>query len=94
MKILPLVITLLAVLTLNTQADTLAPAKDSSQAAILQTQAGKQVELRLKSGEKIGGKVAFVGDSVVHLTSLTGMEMFEATVSLSDISAVVVRTAK
>jgi hypothetical protein len=48
----------------------------------------------LKSGQSIGGKVIFVGDTVVHLAALTGKEMYEATVSISDISAVVVRTAK
>jgi hypothetical protein len=93
MKTLQL-LTVIIGITLSAQADTLTPAKDSTQATLLQTQSGKQVELRLKSGEKISGKVAFVGDSVVHLTTLTGMEMFEASVSLSDISAVVVRTAK
>ncbi len=93
MKTLHLVALIFA-MSLSAHADTLTPAKDSTQATVLQTQAGKQVELRLKSGEKISGKVAFVGDNVVHLTTLTGMEMFEATVSISDISAVVVRTAK
>ena len=84
---------LITAMTLSAHANTLTPAKDSTQAAVLQSQAGKQIELRLKSGEKISGKIAFVGDSVVHLTALTGMEMYEATVSISDISAVVVRSA-
>lgn len=88
------VLALVTAMSLGAHADTLAPAKESTQATILQSQAGKQVELRLKSGEKISGKVAFVGDNVVHLTTLTGMEMFEATVSLDSISAVIVRTAK
>lgn len=87
-------IAIIATLTISAQASTLAPATDSTQATILQTQSGKQVELHLKSGEKISGKVAFVGGSVVHLTTLTGMEMFEATISLDSISAVVVRSAK
>lgn len=87
-------LTLIAVMTISAQANTLTPAKDSTQAAVLQSQSGKQVELRLKSGEKISGKVAFVGDSIVHLTSLTGMEMFEASISIESISAVVVRSAK
>ena len=87
-------ITLIAALTLSAQASTLTPAKDSTQAAMLQSQSGKQVELHLKSGEKISGKVAFVGDNVVHLTALTGMEMFEASISIESISAVVVRSAK
>lgn len=91
MKTLQLLI-LATAITLSAQASTLTPAKDSTQAAVLQTQAGKPVELILKSGQSIGGKVASVGDNVVHLTSLTGKEMFEATISISDISAVVVRT--
>jgi hypothetical protein len=93
MKTLHLLI-LATAMTLSAQANTLTPAKDSTQAALLQTQSGKQVELQLKSGQSIGGKVTFVGDNVVHLTAITGKEMYEATISLSDISAVVVRTAK
>ncbi len=93
MKTLHLIV-LIAALTISAQANTLTPAKDSTQAAMLQSQSGKQVELRLKSGEKISGKVAFVGDNVIHLTSLTGMEMFEATVSIDSITAVIVRSAK
>lgn len=91
MKTLHLAI-LATAMTLSAHANTLAPAKDSHQAAMLQSQSGKQVELILKSGQSIGGKVAFVGDNVVHLTAITGKEMFEATISISDISAVVVRT--
>lgn len=52
------------------------------------------IELHLKSGAKIGGKVAFVGAHVMHLTSLTGMELFEATVTIADVGAIVVRSAK
>ncbi len=89
-----LLLPLIVAMAVSAHANTLTPAKDSTQATLLQTQVGKLVELRLKSGEKISGKVAFVGDNVVHLTALTSLEMFEASVSLSDISAVVVRTAK
>ena len=93
MKILHLLI-LATAMTLCAHASTLTPVKDSTQATVLQSQSGKQVELQLKSGQNISGKVTFVGDNVVHLTALTGKEMFEATVSISDISAVIVRTAK
>ncbi len=92
MKTLQLLIIATAI-SLTATANTLTPAKGSTQAALLETQSGKQVELILKSGQSIAGKVAFVGDNVVHLTSLTGKEMYEATVSISDISAVVVRSA-
>ena len=40
--------------------------------SILQGSTGKTVELRLNSGEKIGGKVAQVTDNIVHLSNLTG----------------------
>jgi hypothetical protein len=89
-----LLLALLAALTLTGHADSLAPDKDATQAAILASQVGKTVELHLSSGEKIGGEVASVGEDLVHLTSLTGMEMFEATVTIDDIAAVVVRSAK
>ncbi len=58
---------------------------------VLERQVGQVVDLRLKSGEKLAGKVEKVGDQMVHLTQLTGMEFFEAAVAISEISAVVVR---
>ena len=67
--------------------------KGSTQTAALQARTGELVELRLKSGEKISVKVVSVGNHLVYLTALTGMEMYEATVTISDISAVVVRIA-
>jgi hypothetical protein len=54
---------------------------------------GKTVELRLNSGEKIGGKVQQVTDNVVHLSNLTGAEYFDGFINTKDISAVVIRTA-
>jgi len=93
MKRLHLIL-LATAMTLSVNAGTLTPAKDSTQTTVLQSQTGKQVELILKSGQTIGGKIAFIGDNVVHLTALTGKEMYEATVTISDISAVIVRTAK
>jgi hypothetical protein len=61
---------------------------------ILQKNVGQTVELRMKSGEKIGGKVEKVGDKLVHLSSLTGAEFFDAAVDAGDVAAVVVRTKK
>jgi hypothetical protein len=60
---------------------------------ILQGSAGKTVELHLRSGEKMGGKVGQVTDNIVHLSSLTGAEYFDAFVDVKDISAVVARVA-
>jgi len=59
--------------------------------SLLERLNGQRVELRLKSGEKIAGKVEIVGDKLVHLSALAGMELFEAAVVLDDVSAVVVR---
>ena len=64
---------------------------NASVAGILQGNTGKSVELHLRSGEKMGGKVAQVTDSVVHLSNLTGAEYFDAFVDMKDVSAVVVR---
>ena len=61
--------------------------------SLLQGSAGKSVELHLRSGEKMGGKIAQVTDNVVHLPNLTGAQYFDAFVDVKDISAVVVRVA-
>ena len=61
--------------------------------SLLQGSAGKSVELHLRSGEKMGGKIAQVTDNIVHLSNLTGAEYFDAFVDMKDISAVVVRVA-
>src|SRR3989449_8880459 len=66
---------------------------NASVLSILQGSAGKTVELHLRSGEKLGGKVAQVTDSIVHLSNLAGAEYFDAFVDAKDISAVVVRVA-
>jgi hypothetical protein len=60
--------------------------------SILQKNAGQTVELRMKSGEKIAGKIEKVGDKLVHLSQLTGAEFFDAAVDTSDVAAVIVRT--
>jgi hypothetical protein len=61
--------------------------------SILQGSAGKAVELHLRSGEKLGGKVSQVTDNIVYLSHLTGAEFFDAFVDVKDISAVVIRAA-
>ena len=59
--------------------------------SVLQGNAGKAVELHLRSGEKIGARVGQVTDNIVYLSHLTGPEFFEAFVDVKDISAVVIR---
>ena len=63
-------------------------------ANVLTRQVGQIVELRLKSGEKMGGKVEKVGAHLVHLSQITGAEFFEAAVAVEDVTAVVVRAKK
>ena len=60
--------------------------------AVLERHVGQVVDLRLKSGEKIGGKVDKVGDKLVLLSALTGADFFDAVVNLEDIAAVAVRS--
>jgi hypothetical protein len=62
-------------------------------AGLLQASARKSIELQLRSGEKLGGKVAQVTDNIVHLSNLTGAEYFDAFIDVKDISAIVVRVA-
>jgi hypothetical protein len=59
--------------------------------SLLAANAGKSVELHLRSGEKMGGKIAQVTDNVVHLSNLTGAEYFDAFVDVKEVSALVIR---
>ena len=58
---------------------------------ILERNVGQTLELRLKSGEKIGGKVAKLGDKLVFLSQISGAEFYDAAVEIGDVAAVVVR---
>jgi hypothetical protein len=58
---------------------------------VLQRQVGQPIELRMKSGEKLGGKLEKLNEKVAHLTQLTGAEYFDAVVAVENIAAVVVR---
>jgi hypothetical protein len=59
----------------------------------LEQRTGQRVRLRLLSGQEIDGTVAKVGAAAVHVTQLTGMELFDAVVRLDQIAAVVFRRA-
>ena len=90
---LPLLIIVIAMLTCSSL---LAQEKAALQPnvtvlSVLQGAVGKTVELHLRSGEKMGGKVSQVSGDTVHLSALTGAEYFDAFVDAKDISAVVVR---
>ena len=91
MKTLRLLV-LAAVLTATAFADKLAFDAADTVASILKKQTGQKVELRLKSGEKLGGKIEAVGEKAVHLSAITGQDFFDAVVMIEEISAVLVRT--
>lgn len=59
--------------------------------SLLEQQVGKRVKIKLCSGQDVEGKVAKVGSHAVQLTELVGMELFDATVKLNDVAAVIVR---
>jgi hypothetical protein len=94
-RYLPLLIIVIATLTCSSllAQEKAALQPNATVISILQGNAGKTVELHLRSGEKMGGKVSQVTDNIVHLSSLTGAEYFDAFVDVKDISAVVVRVA-
>ena len=59
--------------------------------SVLERQIAQSVDLRLKSGEKLGGKVVKVTEQLAQLTQLTGAEYFDAVVAVEEIVAVAVR---
>jgi hypothetical protein len=59
--------------------------------SLLEQQVGKRVKVRLCSGQDLEGKVAKVGSHAVQLTELVGMELFDATVKLNDVAAVIAK---
>ncbi len=62
--------------------------------ANLDKMVGQSITLRLDSGEEMGGVVSKVGDTAVHLSSLTGKEFFDAIIPLDRVNAIVVRVKK
>jgi len=58
---------------------------------LLDQQVGKRVKVKLKSGQDLEGKVAKVGSHAVQLTELSGMEFFDATVKLDEVTTVILR---
>ncbi|MBX3328067.1 MAG: hypothetical protein U0223_00930 [Nitrospira sp.] len=59
--------------------------------SLLEQQVGKRVKIKFCSGQDMEGKVVKVGSHAVQLTELVGMELFDATVKLNDVAAVIVR---
>ncbi|HTP63947.1 MAG TPA: hypothetical protein VMJ66_01050 [Geobacteraceae bacterium] len=55
---------------------------------VLLERLGKRTTLRLQSGEELEGTVTMVGESLVHLTKLSGKDYYDAVISVDRISAV------
>jgi len=58
----------------------------------LEQRLGQRAKVKLNSGQDLEGKVAEVGEKVVTIAELTGMEFYSATVRLDQVAAVIVRT--
>ncbi len=65
---------------------------DDTIRSVLGKHVGQPVDLRLKSGEKIAGKLEKATDKLVHLSQLSGAEYFDGVIDLNDVAAVAVRT--
>jgi hypothetical protein len=91
MKTLSILALMSTLATAAIAADKVNFANDDTPASVLARQTGQKVELRLKSGEKLSGKVQAVGVRTVHISGLVGQEFYDAVVTLDDISAVVIR---
>lgn len=58
---------------------------------VLSQYTGKKVALRLESGDEIEGIVTMVGNSLLHMSKLSGKEFYDAVISIDKISAVRMR---
>jgi hypothetical protein len=91
MKALTILVFVSTLATSAFAADKIGFTADDRPATVLLRQKGQQVELRLKSGDKLSGKVKDVGTMSVHLSALTGQEFYDAVILMDDITAVIIR---
>lgn len=70
---------------------TLDVTKSDTLASVLKKQADKTVTLKMVSGQDITGKLQSVGDHVVYISRIRGIEYYDAVIDLDDILAMVVR---
>jgi hypothetical protein len=64
-------------------------ANDSSlQTSLLQFK-GKTIEIQLKSGQQLTGKVSEVGNHLILLKELRGKEYYDALIEIDDIAALI-----
>ncbi len=74
-------------------ADPVPPTVESkdTMATLLTRYLNQSVMIRLGYGEPLSGTVKSVGDELLHLGTLRGMEYYDAVIRLEDIEAVVIR---
>ena len=65
--------------------------KSDSIETVLKRNTDKRVTVKLASGEELSGKVTAVTGKLLHLSELSGREFFDAAISMSEVSAVIVR---
>lgn len=88
----PVALLLLASVTVRLEQSKVELQPSDTIPAILGRQVGKSVELRLKSGEKLVGKLQKQNEELVHLSALAGADFYDAVVCVDDIAAVLLRT--
>lgn len=59
---------------------------------VLEKQLNKSITVSLANGKEYTGKLISVGDQMIHIDNLRGMEYFDAIITLEDVQSVVIRT--
>ena len=65
--------------------------KNETVATLLADRVGKPATLILSSGQELTGVVVSVGDSMIHLSKLSGRDFYDAALRLDSVAGVVVR---
>jgi len=58
---------------------------------VLKRNMGKRVEIVLVSGDRLTGKIEKVTPGVVHISSLKGMDFYDAVLRVESVAAVIIR---
>lgn len=58
---------------------------------VLKRNMGKRVELVLVSGDRLTGKIEKVTPGVIHISSLKGMDFYDAVLRVESVAAVIIR---
>ena len=89
--LLPVVLVLALITAAVAQEAKMSIVNEDTIRTVLSKQVGKQVTLKLDSGEELGGVVRTVGEHVVHIEKISGKEFFDAIVDLDEVAAVILR---